>query len=494
MLRKAGMALCYFMIVALGKSQQVEWSYSGDTSLYFSTLYWPNLRPDGGYLASLQNSPTANTDSSYVLIFSEEGDAELFPTWTLPPWIIFRYGILVDPLQERYHFLAAPYDSSSNPQGTYLVTTDLDLDQISTTLHPNPPNTRADIGDFIGLQNGDVVTVMGLRYSQTGTPTSMIFQRFSSDGLLLNSRMYENGLFLPHQMVETDEGFMVLFIAESGLGPYGGPKVLRFDTDFNYVDGFGLPDISGNGPVPGQDSIPKDKGIVALPDGGCLVSGEYFGFFTTNSYPVLLKYAQDGTLLDTLSGASRIGPQGNFGGASVFLGLKPLADGNFLWVYEEVQNTSVQSVNHFVTVDADLNILRHSILYGADDTTHVTLNGVAPTLDGGFFVTGLHFYGPNYNAWAAKLSGSSISVQEHSRSPLALFPNPGVTCTVVLPSEKAQNAVLTLSDAQGRAIQRTTFFGERATIDGSSLASGIYLYRVTNKEGSLLGSGKWVRE
>jgi len=294
--------------------------------------------------------------------------------------------------------------------------------------------------------------------------------------------------------VETDEGFMVLFITEVGLGPYGAAKVLRFDADFNYLGGFGLPDINGNGPVPGQDSIPREKGIVALADGGCLVAGEYNGFMTPNTYPILMKFAQDGTLLDTLNGAWRVGPQGSVGAGSVYLGLRTLDDGNFLWAYEEVQNSSVQSVNHFVTVDADLNILRHSILYGADDTTHVSIRGVAPTPDGGFFVTGVHFYGQYYNGWCAKLRGSSVSVQEHSRTPLGIFPNPGITCTVVVPLEQAGNAVLTLSDAQGRTVSRTNFLGERAIIDGTALASGVYLYRVEDRTGTLLGSGKWVRD
>ncbi|MBP6643144.1 MAG: T9SS type A sorting domain-containing protein [Flavobacteriales bacterium] len=494
MLSRLTLLFALLLISIRGKGQVVDWCYSGDSTLHYSLSYSPQLRLDGGYLASLQNFTSADSVDGFVVVFNEAGVAQLSPTWPAAPWRISGYGSIVDPVHERYLFMAIPRNGNGFSQGFMHVVTDLDLNVISTTLHQHPSNSQPDSSDEVFDENGELIQVAGLSYPPTWSASSLLFQRFNSDNELVNTRIYENGLYLVRQMVTTEEGFTVLFFAAGGLGPYGVAKVLRFDTEFNYLGGFALPDIAGNGPVPGQDSIPMVKGIAVLPDGGFLVSGEYNRGLSQDILPILLKYAHDGTLLDTLIGTTRISPQGNLHGNSIVRGLRPLDNGNFVWAYEETQYEGVRSVNHFVTVDADLNIVRDVQLHGADDTSHVSLNGLVPTPDGGFFVTGVRFHGEFYNAWAAKLHGSPLSLEEHTASISNLYPNPGVSATAVLRSGQAQQAVFILSDTQGRNVQQAKFHGDRATVDGTHLASGIYIYRVVDHAGRISSTGKWVRE
>ena len=280
MLRIPASVICFSLLsIATG---QVLWSYSGDADLYTSLATSPVERNDGGYLANLINytgpSTVLSNISTDFLILDPDGVSEVMATWVHPGWYIIGYDVIPNAANDSYDVFATPLDENREPLGSLhlVMNNDLEVEPWDQwTLYSPFPNARGASGSAIRTSTGDVVQVAGVFAPPATEPDNLVFQRYSGSGDPVNIRIYENGRFYPQQIVESEDGFLVLFSIAEGLGPVGVSKVLRFDHEFNYTGGFALPDVNGNPPEVGQDSIPFVKGLAAMSAGGVLVSGEY---------------------------------------------------------------------------------------------------------------------------------------------------------------------------------------------------------------------------
>ena len=74
-----------------------------------------------------------------------------------------------------------------------------------------------------------------------------------------------------------------------------------------------------------------------------------------------------------------------------------------------------------------------------------------------------------------------------------LFPNPGSEYCIALLGGQYQAATLRLYDMYGRIVLCREILNRQTKIELPGLAKGIYPYRF-EREGRIIGSGKWIRE
>ena len=176
-------------------------------------------------------------------------------------------------------------------------------------------------------------------------------------------------------------------------------------------------------------------------------------------------------------------------------GLKPLADGTFLWVYEEAKYASLPSVNQFVKVGDDLNVLSRIVLDETDENNHVQILDATIALDGDLIVAGSKGpVGVRPQAYVAKINGMTGVVQRLGPPNITLYPNPGKEFTLQWNDPTLAGSTLQVCDAQGRNVQRMTLRTDQTAVDATAWSTGLYHYRITDRAGKIVQQGKWMRE
>lgn len=133
-----------------------------------------------------------------------------------------------------------------------------------------------------------------------------------------------------------------------------------------------------------------------------------------------------------------------------------------------------------------LNGLKFAFLPDVD-----TLNGVH-TIDmlqsGGYVIGGGTFSGMGYIG-IIDSSGmfSALPLLEQEQEKITLYPNPGRNIIMGLP----QNGTITLYNIVGQQFEYTI---EQSEVKVDDLGSGVYFYRIQDEYGTIVGSGKWIKQ
>ena len=87
----------------------------------------------------------------------------------------------------------------------------------------------------------------------------------------------------------------------------------------------------------------------------------------------------------------------------------------------------------------------------------------------------------------------TVSTEEHPEpSVFTLYPNPGTGTLKIKTALTGNNLRLHLNDVSGREILVQTVYNGK-TVNVSGLKAGIYFYRLTAENGTVLKTGKWVK-
>lgn len=362
---------------------------------------------------------------------------------------------------------------------------------LSTDTMPFPEHAHLNGYVIMREPSGDMVVVAGMNTAGNNYPPDRLYWlRMDTNGELLETRTYP-GSSTPYGATPTAEGF-TLICTSAALGPIGPYKVLRFDHDFNYLGGFALPDVNGVSPVLGQDSIPEPTDMIVLPNGKVVVSADFWDTWGPDYLiPCVIIYAADGTMerirYATYTEQSRTVPRG----------LTDLGDGTFSWGYLEGLEYDVGNKTHVLVLDTAMDIRSEVVYDGLSQGIHAFPYEVLPAYAGGFYLCGyMHYVGVyTLHAWVAKID-RTVGLSDHGTSDRTtqVYPNPGVGFTAYYSGAVGTARTVGLYDVQGHLVVESSMFMNRANIDGTALASGIYLYRVTDQAGNVLGSGRWARE
>ncbi|MDX9750121.1 MAG: T9SS type A sorting domain-containing protein [Flavobacteriales bacterium] len=289
-------------------------------------------------------------------------------------------------------------------------------------------------------------------------------------------------------------------------GPFASASILRFAPDLTYLDGFAITALSGSGGVHPLDSIIRDDLYMTPLAGDTLVVSGRFGDLTQGMRAALVRLAPDGSFAGTFL------PRSEFEHDLVAYrqGHDMTPDGQILFAtfenfYPGPPDPELSTVPSRIRVhrlDTLLNPQCEYLVDGFSDNAYYYLTRIKATSDGGVLLMGsrrdLNTMGPP-QGWLMKLDPAEcmpLGVEEgRFAHGVEVFPNPGRDgFTVVVNGPALHGARLELFDAMGAHVRSAAMPTNTARVDAHDLASGLYVYRITGRDGRLLGSGRWVRE
>lgn len=159
----------------------------------------------------------------------------------------------------------------------------------------------------------------------------------------------------------------------------------------------------------------------------------------------------------------------------------------------------VDSWYYLTRLDTTLNI-QWEKFYGGD--ANYTLYGITATSDEGCLMFGT-FYNNDPDVlkrdlYVVKVNKDGVLVSTDGNpsqivKEAILFPNPGSEYCIALLGGQYQAATLRLYDMYGRIVLCREILNRQTQIELPGLAKGIYPYTF-EREGKIIGSGKWIRE
>lgn len=148
----------------------------------------------------------------------------------------------------------------------------------------------------------------------------------------------------------------------------------------------------------------------------------------------------------------------------------------------------VSGTNESATMAPQMQALRDSLQRGGVPAANLNFNTRADGQHAEWFWKREFPAGYSWLYAAA----TATAVRPAQTLAVSLYPNPAAReLRVALPANLASDALLEISDAQGRAVLRTRVHNGQ-TVDVSRLAAGLYLSRLT--AGSAVGTGKFTKE
>lgn len=484
------------LCMAFGGHAQVVWQYESDVSPYGAQAFGMAETHNGDLLINVEQFTEPSNSITQVFRFNPSGELVDDAQFTEPNNWFRGCLFLPDTVNEGFDVFIPRYEPVTGSWfGTRFLTTDNDLNVIEAIEISYPANTRKGGGTSFRDLNQDIISVGARNTSGSFNIFDQLWWvRYSTDGDSLESRVYYGDYFSVVTALSTGSGYSVLCRASDYLGPYPYMTILRFDYEFEYLDGIVLDDITGLVPTTSSlDSASDVLGMALLPNNRVMVSRQFsdiWGPLGTRAYVAV--YGPDGDLEHI-----RYAAQEDVVCKSVLQGFFDLGQGKYLWSYLEGYNSWETSKVHFVTLDAELNILAEVVADGELDNSFLFPHNVLPARDGGAYACGYKGYlGEDLSrAWVVKLA-APVGVEAFAKPnvDVAVFPNPGASFNLSVNGPMVSNGKVQLMDAQGRLVATDQLVFNRAFVGGDQLATGLYHYSVLDREGAVLASGTWIRE
>lgn len=376
-----------------------------------------------------------------------------------------------------------------------------------------------DLGDTLrtwdvnsGLDHEGNLFILGSLISGPGPlPNRLLLLRASPQDSILASRVHGFSTSLKvgrHAMPSGDSLMRVSMDGNLPGSPFGTESFHRFTPQLEHIDAFPLTSLSGTGAVMPIDSLMKDcLYMTGLAGDTFLLSGRFGNLEPEKPMrAALVRLAPDGSYQGTflpVSGydddyiAFRQGHDLTPDGKVVFAMLE-----NFFQGPPDVDLGPFPSRIHLYRLDTLLNVECEYIVDGFADNAYYFLTRIKATSDGGVLLMGSR---RDLNTmamprgWIMKLDASQcnpVGVEElEAQRTVEAFPNPGSDgFTLVLNGPAAYHARVVLFDPLGNQVLESPMAGNSAQLETRNLAAGLYLYRITSREGRLLGSGRWIKQ
>lgn len=384
---------------------------------------------------------------------------------------------------------------------------------------PHPSGPHHSFGDSLGRiwdiasvpdPDGGFFITGSLFPPGSTAPSRLFLMRADMEEGILNSAVYGTGsvLRVGRDVVPGNDGTIRVSMDGSiPEAPFGIASILRFNSDLEYVDGFPLISLGGTGNVLPYDSIVRnDLHMTALAADTLIVSGRFGNIFPDGLRAALVRLAPDGSYAGTFLPHSdhphdfvgtRQGHDMTTDGKIIFAMVE-----NFFPGPPAPELGTTPSRIHIYRLDTLLHVECEHIVDGFDDNAYYYLTRIKAASDGGVLLMGsrrdLNTMGQP-QGWIMKLGPDQctpVGIEEAAlHYGVEVFPNPGAEgFTLLLNGPTLPHGLLRLYDAQGREVGTASLRESRATMNTEALPAGIYLYRITDPQGGVRATGRWVRE
>lgn len=397
--------------------------------------------------------------------------------------------------------------SSSNmvlvhAQGSLGAFTPILSQQFGDTLH------LWDLSSTLG-QDGLLYLTGSLQPTGALTPSRLLLLRADPDTGVINYRIAgEGGGFrVGRCILPADSSVLVPMFGSLEEGPLGYSTINRFNMNFDFLDGFPLTSMSGTGMTGPVDSVIHDVMFSTKLSGDTLlVSGRFGTIFPMGMRAAMVRLAPDGTYAGLFLPRSQY--THDFVGARQSHDMTPegkvvfaMVENFFTGPPDPVLGTWPSRI-HVYRLDTLLNVECEYIVDGFETNTYYFLTRIKATSDGGLLLMGSSrnlgtMEEPQ--GWIMKLGPEQclpLAVEEVAMMHgINVFPNPGTDgFTLVLNGPPVQGARMELLDTMGQVVRQGKLDQSVMDVATDGLAPGMYLYRVTDRLGHVLGSGRWVKQ
>ena len=294
---------------------------------------------------------------------------------------------------------------------------------------------------------------------------------------------------------------------EEECEPYANNRhgVVQFSSDLEVEDCLPL-DTLGVGAFGEPTGFYDHISMISIPGGGFVLSGlakEHIPGDVT--YPAGLQYARPGepAIAKRLFREAPEEVEATWPGT--MRGLSPFNGSTFAFAYTEKAYSpspwpTVSEVSnvHVLRLDTSLNILGEFVFNGEAMDRYHCLNSVVAAPDGAVYIMGsVYDYGdatPRPKAWVARVAPEQfVSVPEIKHAGLSIAPNPGSDGFMLHTQNALPGAQIAIYDLHGRLQHTEIVTGPAHWTHVPALAGGIYVVRVTARDGSQWAT-RWVKQ
>lgn len=360
------------------------------------------------------------------------------------------------------------------------------------------------IFDFKMLVDGDIVTeylyaivnnsgniVLASPYSDTGPFDSEIFLlEITKDGTIIKEKFFDpsgGGIELIFDLIQLNP--LEYRLIKLGNIEKAFLKYIDLDTNFNIISENQLPynmDHISYSSIKATSSSLYYSGIKIFPD----KSGDFeMGLIKTDYNNILIDSAHFGRL-DTVDSPGIHNNLDFTTGNSIFYG-----------GYSNIDKTnphysSIPSWLLLNKLDTNFNIIWQK--YYGGDACYVLWSLLA-TQDGGCVLAGTRYDDQiqfqERDVYIIKVNENGLITWTHNfpeiKNEILIYPNPGNDKVNI----KTRNSTLKIEfyNSNGQKIIGRVINNQKITLNTSNLISGVYFYRIFNKNNIIIETGKWIK-
>ncbi len=487
---------------------QVEWSRAFDLSTEKTTI-WDAVDLDDGRVVGVSSTASFPSSRSWSLFMDPAG--MLMGQWPLGPPGYSLIATAIKPTSTAGLVAFGSAWDSLSLSGHGVVSSRLELtgSPIEHLFHPVDDGMK-----YLVFQNvdqdgaGRFFISGGARSNFNSLPDQLLVASLDEDGEGFIWRLYGDtpGWRNGRHVIPQDGSMLVAM--DGGGTEFGFSALTRyvsFDNGLEYVGGFPGTSVSGNGSTDRADSTLTNAMYMTPQAHDSIIVSSRFGNISTGLRSVVLRMGPDGRYGRIFLPRSDA-PQ-DYPGTNQSHDLLPNGDlvfammENFFPGPPDPQESPFPNRIKVFRMDTMLNTLCTYTLDGADDGSYYYLTRIKATSDGGALLMGsIHAAGTNDppRAWVARLGPDFCATGIEERQPdnvAHVYPNPGTNgFTLALNGTVQHGGMVELSDPMGRQVTSARLINNMATVDAERFAAGLYHYRVLNRSGSLVTSGRWIKE
>lgn len=497
----------FWPIAVLSAIGQNGWVYTDLDGNRHSRVLDIIEMPSGFMITSFKYDLTSQSGGAATIARLDQNGTPGSMKQIWPQWTSIAVQELL-PLSGGERIMAVGAAREVSQQG-YLFShvLDQDLNTIDSTAYLSLSSYNTFMDNATVTSQGDIFLVGSGRSSAGAVWDRAMILRVNSNGDLLGEYAFSSGdLLIARDVLQfADDSILVAMmgVPSGWFQDWSWASYLKFNRDLEPGGGFLSQASDGSGaPLTFQNAIADVMHMEQIASGNLIVSGRPRG---EGLRTVVIKLSTDGDWLGSFHPASDY-PQDHpaaYGAIALsdehlfVASMENFFEGQMVGTYFLPDHPNQVSI---FKLDTALNIVCENIVDGYSENVYYWVDRIRATTDGGYILVGgrfdLNATQPRMAAWAQKFGPEDcfVGLKETVQVNYSVFPNPGEDQFSFTINGSLPSALLTLFDANGRAMGNSQLKNNKVDMDTSDLPPGLYTFRlIDGASGQHIASGRWIK-